>query len=293
MIEQAKNQTTVLHRLRNTNLPVLHPGAPYLIRTLSDAEIDMHEIASVIERFPSIAMRILALANSAWSAPVNPIHSLLSACSRIGMDIVRSVSIALTVAAPFDPRRCPSFEAERYWTSAMLSADAAHALATVIAPQEQTDPQSVRTAGLLHNIGLVWMASHLPQEIEAALILKQDQSDLSLSQLLRNNTGLDYATAGAFLGQTWKLPDSIVQSMQHHANDSYRGEEWQTVRLVQHARAMVSILLDGEEGERQVRKLEYLQTGEIGSLTTSVFDEMRNRIPKTQALAQELFVKRQ
>lgn len=289
MIEQAQQQTAVLHRFKNANLPVLPPGAPYLIRTLSDVEICMHEIADVMERFPSIAMRLLALANSAWSAPASPIHSLVMACARLGLDIVRSVSIALTVAAPFDPRRCPGFKPARYWTSALLAADAAHALATVLPYADETDPQAVRTAGLLHNIGLVWMASHMPRELEYALQQKQIQPELSLSQHLRNDAGLDYAAAGAFLGQEWRLPKSIVQSMQHHANDGYRDEEWQTVSLVRHARTMVSILLDGEEGERQVRKLEYLQTGEIGSLTSGVFEEMRGRVLRTQTLAQELF----
>ena len=292
MTDPAPDRTAVPHRLKQSNLPVLPPGAPYLIRALSNTSLGMRDIAGVVERFPSVAMRLIALVNSAWSAPASPIDSLLVACSRLGLDIVRSVSIALTVAAPYDPKRCPGFKAQQYWTSALLTADAAHALATALPSRAQTDPQCARTAGLLHNIGLVWMASHMPEELASALSKKHLRPDLSLSEILQSDIGLDYATAGAFLGQNWELPASIVLSMQHHADDNCQGEERQTVSLVRHARVLVSILLDGEDGARQMRKLEYLHTGEIGSLTSEVSEQMRSRIPQTQALAQELFAGR-
>ena len=282
-------QVEIPPQLKNANLPVLPLRATHLIRSLSAPDLSIPEIAAIVEMFPSITMRLLALVNSVWSAPASPIHSLAMACSRLGLDIVRSVSIALTVAAPFDPRRCPGFDAERYWMCALLTADAAHALAEVLPPTDETEPDSIRTAGLLHNIGLIWMATQMPQETAGALATKLEQPEASLSSLMRNSIGLDYASAGAFLGETWNLPGMVVQPMAHHGNDSYQGDAWQAVRLVRYARSLVSVLLDGEEGDRQTAKLVYVQQSEFGELTTTVLDDMRNRLPRVRALAQELF----
>ncbi len=109
--------------LQHDQLPVLPSGVPYLLQTLMDENIDNNKLKAVIGRFPSIAARLLCLANSAWAAPPVPVTSLDMACARLGLNIVRSVSIALAISSPFNPARCPAFDAERYWCTALLVAD--------------------------------------------------------------------------------------------------------------------------------------------------------------------------
>lgn len=281
-------QDSLPQRLRDASVPVLHQGVPKLIHSLSDNDIGVAEVAAVVERFPSVTLRLIALANSVWSSPASPVTSLPMACSRLGLNVVRSVSIALAVASPFDPKRCPGFDVDRYWSSALLTADTAYALAETLPNHADLDAQSVRTAGLLHNIGLVWMASHMPMEVAGVLKLKAADPDASLSGLMREHIGLDYASAGAYIGATWRLPDPIVLSMQRHDGD-YQGEAWPTVRLVRRACTMVSVLLDTDSGERQSGKLAMLRGGDAGSETAALLDEIRGRVESTRALVQELF----
>lgn len=263
-------------RLRDASVPVLHQGVPKMIRRLSDNEIGLADVAAVVECFPSVTLRLIALANSAWSAPASPVTSLSMACSRLGLNVVRSISIALAVASPFDPHRCPEFDIEEYWASALLTADAAHALGARQADGDQLDPESLRTAGLLHNIGLVWMASHMPMEMGGVLKFKASDPDASLSALMREHIGLDYATAGAYIGVMWRLPESIVLSMQRHGDD-YRGEAWQTVHWVRRASDIVTRVLSDEQNTG----------GDVDD--QSVVDEIRAKVPSTRALVRELF----
>lgn len=289
MSDRAASEITGLHQFSDSILPILAPGAPYLLQTLSNTESNLEEVAGVVEGFPSVAMRLIALANSGWSSPASPIDLLVRACARLGLDVVRTVSVALTVAVRFDLKRCPSFDGERYWSHAMLTAAAAHEFASLSASRTTIDPQAGHTAGLLHNIGLVWMANQLPAEMNAVLAMKQSEPDLSLKRLLRDQLGIDYAAAGAYLGRSWGLPDAIVMPMAHHSDHDCHDGLPATVAIVRDARAMASIQLDDEGSPLQVDKLQRLQTGETAGVVTAVREQVSARVPGIRGLAQELF----
>ncbi|MCP4996368.1 MAG: HDOD domain-containing protein, partial [Gammaproteobacteria bacterium] len=142
-------------RLDESRLPVLPAGIPYLLTVLTDEEIAINELARILERFPTIVARLIALANSAWSSPASDVTSLEMACARLGFNIIRSVSIALAIAQPFDPNRCQAFDAERYWCSALLTADAATWLSPLSQVAYAPEPETARVGGLLHNLGLL------------------------------------------------------------------------------------------------------------------------------------------
>ncbi|RMG33211.1 MAG: HDOD domain-containing protein [Gammaproteobacteria bacterium] len=190
-------------------VPVLADGAGYLLQLLSDDDIAFDVLVAEIERFPPIVARLLALANSAWSAPVAPVTSLVTACSRLGLKAVRSAALALAVADPFDPTVCPAFDPRRYWSSALLTAEAAGLLAEGAV---QTDAQSARAAGLLRNIGLLWLADSMPGPTGRALERAAEEPGAVLEVLLRESCGLDQLEAGRILAAYWDLPSVFVDA---------------------------------------------------------------------------------
>ncbi len=278
----------VLDRLNANGLPVLTPGAPFLLQALSSGDNDLQQLVEVVERFPSVTLRLVSLANSGWSSPASPIDSLTGACARLGRDIVRTVGIALTVAAPFDLRRCPGFDGERYWMHAMLTASAAQAFATRSMMDAAVDPQAAHTAGLLYNIGLVWLASQLPREMDAIFALQQADAERSLGGLLRDRLGIDHVLAGAHLGRAWGLPEPILDAMTHGGSED--GDAPTPIgSVVRAAMAMASILLDDEEAPRQAPKHQALRNGKMSPYVDAVSDQLSGQITGVRALARELF----
>ena len=49
----------------DSNIPVLPPGIVYLLKALNDDDILYADLAVELEKFPSIAIKIVAIANSA------------------------------------------------------------------------------------------------------------------------------------------------------------------------------------------------------------------------------------
>ena len=168
-----------------TQLPTQPSALPFLLRALTDPSTDTRKIAGTIERFPSIAARVVSLVNSAWSAPIEPITSIERACTHLGSRLVRTVSMSLAVMAPFDTTRCPGFDSESYWCNTFLVADSAAQLIACAETDRDLSPDTVRAAGLFHNLGLLWLADNMPEQTARAIAVAE-RDGVDLNELLRD-----------------------------------------------------------------------------------------------------------
>lgn len=228
----------IKHILNKVNgevrLPALSSNFNVLMHTLADNEISLQKLASVIRNYPEITARLIALANSAWSAPVKPVTNIENACFRLGTSVVTSVWIALTVSYHFNPFRCPGFDLEKFWATSLLVAEGGRLLASALPNGNARDEliKTAQTAGMLHNLGLLWLAENLPEETGAALRMATSEPALTVSQSLFECVGADYCEVGGWLGNQWLLPEILVVAMSHHQEADYQGRYWEIARLI-------------------------------------------------------------
>ena len=283
---QDRGERPQLDQLSTLKLPSLPPGTPFLLKTLTNENIDFVELASVIEKFPGIAGKLISLVNSAWSAPVSEISSLEETCSRLGFGVVRSTSIALAISAPFDPTKCPAFDPEYYWCSALLTAEASSRLVPVLSVKNCIEASTARAAGLLHNLGLLWLVDRVPGQIEQALKLVTNNQADSLQRALCSVLGFDQAQAGGYLGSRWELPESLVAAMTHYPETDYQGPQSEIIATVGLAVRLVSAILREESCPEQDIRLKTL--GISMENLVQVFDHMNQQLEKTRAVAKVL-----
>lgn len=227
--------------MANTQLPVLPPGTPYLLKAMASEDIDFRELAAIVEKFPSIAAKLISLANSTWSSPVVTVTSLEKACARLGFFVVRSVSVALSIASIFNPRKCPAFDPVHYWADALLTADVSNALTLQAENIPDLDAQTARTAGLLHNLGLLWLATWMPSETNRALSVaaSEEETDIAVDPLLREWCGIGFCEAGAYLAEAWKFPELLVTAFRHQQSVDYQDRDWEAANLTGIARCLI------------------------------------------------------
>ncbi|MDH3763599.1 MAG: HDOD domain-containing protein [Gammaproteobacteria bacterium] len=275
-----------LNRLSTLQLPTLPSGTPYLLKSLTDENIEFIELAAVVEKFPGIAGKLISLVNSAWSAPTSEVTSLEATCSRLGLGVVRSTSIALAVAAPFNPANCPAFDLEYYWCSILLTADAASRLVSVSSPVHEFEPATVRAAGLLHNLGLLWLVDRLPAEVDQALgMVKRGQVE-SVQQALQQVLGYDQAQAGEYLGNSWALPQSLVGAMTHYLESDFEGKYREVVTTVGLAARLAAAVLN--ERPCPGEDIRQASLGITGENLNSVFQQLSGQLVKTRDVAKIL-----
>jgi HD-like signal output (HDOD) protein len=275
-----------LYQLSTLKLPTLPAGTPFLLKSLTNEDIDFIELATILENFPSIAGKLISLANSAWSAPTSEVTSLEVTCSRLGLGVVRSTSIALAIAAPFDPTRCLSFDTEYFWCSALMTADAASRLAPVSSACNGLEASTARAAGLLHNLALLWLVDKLPEEVDQALTMVSNNQAETLQQALFQVVGFDQLQAGGHLGLSWALPKRLVQAMTHYPEVEYEGSEREIVITTGLAVKMVSAVLKEEPCPEPDSRLSVLGITEENF--NAAYTQLNQQLVKTRAIAKVL-----
>lgn len=196
----------ISEQLASGELPPHTANSAHLLQLLMDPDQDMAGLAAAIELHAVIVGKLIALANSAWSNPIRPVTALDEACARLGLDVVRTLSIALAVGRSFAVGKCPEFDPKRYWMSSIIAADIASRLALEL----DLDPGTARAAGLLHNIGLLWLADRAPAETAAALKAAQEYGDIGIDARLQDECGVGYRAAGTLLLKRWALPEALI-----------------------------------------------------------------------------------
>ena len=263
-------------------IPVLPPGAPFLLHALADDNLGFAEIARTIEKVPSVAARLLALANSAWSAPISPITSIEAACSRLGLQVVRSASVALAVSQPFNPAHCPPFNGCLFWGTALLGAEAASRLAERALP---ADAATARTAALLANLGLIWLADALPKETAKALELAEHLAPGGLNDMIKEHCGLGFDEAGGLLAKAWDLPPSLCAALAQQYSPP--PDATPLTCVVNSATRLVAIVRRDIEWTQSDPRLNAMGIDEVSQRL--MVDELRGLNAATMEMADALF----
>lgn len=271
----------------SSQLKVLPAAVPELLSALSDDDLGFRELAEIIAKFPSIAARLIFLANSAWAAPVAEITSLETACAKLGLSMVKSVSISIAIAAPFDPAKCPAFRTDEFWSTALLVADAASLLARHSPIFSEQNTGSVHTAALLHNLGLLWMADNIPEQTSEAFLKVHENPALELADLLREGCGADHAQIGGCLARAWEFPGLIESAMTHHLDFSYAGAHWEIAQLTGYAVTLVRDLEGNVETLPDDLRLERL--GIHSAQRNQVFEQLQDRSERVREMVRVLF----
>ena len=271
-------------------VPVLPRGTTELFVALGDPALSFDVLTERLAVFPSIVARLLALANSPWSSPVAPVATLDDAVSRLGLDIVRSVAVALLVSNTFDANRCRRFDPRLYWCSALLSAECASLLAASARPAAPLStplpPATARTAGLINNLGLLWLADALPAETDDALEAVAADPALSVSAALISVCGVSDGDAGEALGKAWNLPAALTAAMSGRAAPGACHEVLYCVRLIRCVHAIVASALD--DSALAVDDILLQQLGLNVTGTETIRAELVAMLPELNQLAAEL-----
>lgn len=232
---------------KQKELPTLSPNVQRILTACEDHEISQTRLAEVLGESPTIAARLLGLANSAFFGQQGRVHSLSHAISVLGMVTVRSVAIGLALSGILKTDRCPHFRAERYWTSAVMTALMAGQLNRSVAAHVRPPNDSVYMAGLLHNIGLLALVFLHPEEMNAAFAAYAADPARRLAEHVHDALAIDHYQAGVWLGSKWHLPQDILLVMEYHYERGYRGEHWPLVLLEGLCARWANSILDGKE----------------------------------------------
>ena len=200
-------------------LPPLPPTAEKILACFGDEFIDADAVAEVVEDDPGICARLLGLSNSSYFGLAIPVNNIREAIARVlGVDTVRSLVLAMAVQRSFNSKRCPAFDAERFWRSSLQTAECCKKVAAADKLSNPAIRDLAYSTGLCHNLGLMALAHMQPDRTHRVLQEHAQQtSPGTLREIFVNEVETDHRIVTSELSKFWSLPELMVSAFQNRA----------------------------------------------------------------------------
>lgn len=192
-------------------LPSLPAIVTELIATLDDEDADIERLAAGIAKDQALAARALRVANSPFYGMQRRVETIHDAILVLGFRAVANLVTAASLSGFFKPPAGSGFDLTLFWRHGIGVALAGRALAG----KAGLSGDRGFTAGLLHDIGRLLLATTRPHHYAAVQAWRADQ-DAYPVEAERHCLGLDHVQAGEALARRWRFPEDICLAVAAH-----------------------------------------------------------------------------
>jgi HD-like signal output (HDOD) protein len=193
------------------DLPSLPAVVVELLSSMEQEDIDVHLLAAKITLDQSLTAKTLRLANSSFYGMQSKVTSIQQAMAVLGFHSIRSLVMACSITGSFTPGSGNRFDFQGFWRHSIGAAVAAR----VLAPRLHQHAETAFTSGLLHDIGMLVLATRFPLQYQVMLDYR-DEHDCYIVEAERAVFGLDHAQVGSTLAAHWKFPAAIQAAVAGH-----------------------------------------------------------------------------
>lgn len=197
-------------------LPSLPAVVTELLAAMDGPETDLGALAKKVAQDQALTAKALRLANCSAYGLQAKVTTIQQAITFLGFDSTRNLITAAAVTSNFPGGRCAGFDTQAFWRHSIASA----ACASVLARRTRFNQDYAFTAGLLHDIGRLVLASSYPVLYQQALNWRSAH-DSSMLEAERAIFGIDHVVAGVALAEHWNFSDAMRLAIaNHHAPDA-------------------------------------------------------------------------
>jgi len=211
MIDTLQNYVNKIDKL-----PTIPAIAHEILNIIGDDTVSVNKIESIVENDPAISAKILSVANSAFFGIRQAIKTLDYAIMRIGFNNVKNIALGISLMTVFDEGEGPRvFDYQRIYN---------HSVSVGFIAKRLSDELKLGTSdeiflnGILHDVGFLVLSRYFDDNYKD--VLNSMNSGQTLLEAEKKVLGFDHADIGAWLAYQWRLPNSIVDTIQYHHSPS-------------------------------------------------------------------------
>ncbi|MAT64089.1 MAG: hypothetical protein CMN57_00395 [Gammaproteobacteria bacterium] len=207
------------------SLPVMPVTARKLLEVAADANAGARDLRLAVEQDLAISTRLLQCANAPAYGFSGRVSDLDSAIARIlGFDRALAIAFGMSLHEILGRNGQDAEELESYHRNAVYRATLAKYLAGSMPAKSGVCPGTAYMAGLLHNIGLLFLACNFPEQHRMLVDSAQLNPGVPLVQLESCLLEFSHQELGGQLLEGWGLPDELVVATRHHHDTDYDRE---------------------------------------------------------------------
>lgn len=201
------------------NIPSLPSVALKVIEASKDPDIGLREVASIISSDPALAAKILRIANSPLYSQRRTANNLREALTLLGFNAALTISLSFSLLHSLKDSAKNKKNNESHWKRPILSAVIARLLGAQLGVHKL---EELFLAGLLQDIGILVLdcIKNSPYKDNDDTLKHSDRITSEIQHL-----GVDHSLIGAWLLQTWKLPERLVNAVMYSHSFNEQLEE--------------------------------------------------------------------
>lgn len=252
-----------------------------ILATLDDDGATLGMLVGLVERDPVIAAQILSIANTAAVArDDNPVRDVRKAVSLIGQSRVRKVVLGLTLAQFAREARVSTY----FWEHSV----AVGVGALELAGAGRQSPGLALVAGLLHDIGQLWMSHFCPLEFQMVRAVVAE-GRRGIVEVERQYFGMDHCAIGSLLAAHWGLPEAVAEAIALHHDPDAAPQSGSLAAIVHVAEVLANALDLCQREENLVSHLSEAACARLGIDWQQDFSGLFGRIEARSEYASRVF----
>jgi HD-like signal output (HDOD) protein len=193
----------------NVALPVMPEVGIALITTLDEPNTTMSNVQAIIGRDPTLAAKLLAMANSAGFGLPRKVDNLENAMRLVGLSRVRTLALSACLHNAFSMPE--GIDGTDFWRHSMDCAGYAQWLAGGVDDKLDVDKPRAWLIGLMLRLGELIIANARPDTVE--IIEKKPCAPGERWTRERAAVGFDEGEVTAELARQWNFPDDFVHAL--------------------------------------------------------------------------------
>lgn len=198
---------------RIKDFPTLPTIYTKLMKTMSDPNSTIKEVADIISSDQSTSIKVLKFANSPIFAIQKQVQNISDAIFYVGFNEIKNIVLALSVMKLFENTK-PTlhFNIVDFWKHSIGTGVIARFIGMKIMEKNIED---YFISGILHDIGKLFMLRVFDEKY-IKIIDYSIEEGYHLSELEKKIFGFTHTFAGGLIADKWKLPVSIRNSIKRH-----------------------------------------------------------------------------
>ncbi|MCX6155560.1 MAG: HDOD domain-containing protein [Candidatus Kapabacteria bacterium] len=201
--------------LETQEFATLPPVAAKLLNILHNDNVNVKDIAVIIETDPSLTLKLLRVANSPLYATRTEINSISQAVVTLGLNRISNIVLGVSIFSRFLLRAHSNIAElmQKFWWHSSCTGMVAKSLAHKI---KKNYKETEFIGGLVHDIGKLAMLQFDAQKYKSVVdLVVAGSMDVEAEQKI---FGISHTEVGMEIAKLWKLPDEMTTIITNHTH---------------------------------------------------------------------------
>ncbi len=285
ILASVQNLTSLRIRQRlieTLEIPPLPDSARKILKLRLDPDARVEELASIIEKDPSLNAQVICWASSPYYASPAPVTTVFDAITRVlGFDMVMNMTLGLSLGKTLSlPKDGPS-GLKPYWEQAAMTAYAMQRLVQAMPKPYSRQASTAYLCGLLHNFGFLILGHLFPLHFSVVCRHIEANPHVPISNIEYLLLGVTRNQLVSWLLQTWGMPEEVVIAIRYQDMPNIAPEPTLLTRTLHLSLLILAgneadefntlrIPLEPEKANRIVNELLEEQSATLKSLATQM-----------------------